>query len=202
MLAIERSIEQFSHDQVQHDILRVHRATFRVSRSGSPVLGECELPDHVRKRVVVLGVGNNLFGDDGFGPATVKFILRGMQVPSDVCVLDVGTAIMPVLFDIMLSEGGPKRLIILDTINLGKTPGELVRVPVDQLPQTRGGSFSFHTFSAKRVLQELRDRKGVEVIILACQAENIPSEIEEGLSKPVEQAVKEAAHIVLEMARM
>jgi len=165
-------------------------------------LGGCELPDHLRKRVVVLGVGNGLFGDDGFGPATVQFIHRSMEVPGDVCVLDVGAAIMPVLFDIMLSDVGPKRLIILDTLDVGKRPGELVRLSVEQLPQTRGSAFSFHTFSARRVLQELKDRKNVKVIILACQAESIPSEIEEGLSKPVEDAVGHAARIALEMARM
>ena len=163
-------------------------------------MDQIELPDYVKKRIVVLGIGNTLFGDDGFGPATARLILRSEEVPSDVCVLDVGTAIMPVLFDIMLSDGAPKRLIILDTVNLGKRPGELVRLSVEQLPQTRGGVFSFHTFSARRILQELRDRKSVEVIILACQAENIPSEIQEGLSKPVQDAVRRAAQVVLEMA--
>jgi len=107
---------------------------------------------------------------------------------------------MPVLFDIMLSDVRPKRLIILDTIDLGKRPGELVRVPVEQLPQTREGVFSFHTFSARSVLQELKE-KGVEIVILACQAENIPPEIEEGLSRPVQEAVHRAAQIVIEMAR-
>lgn len=180
----------------------VPRVKFLVGEPGVPALNECDLPEHVRKQVVVLGAGNDLFGDDGFGPATVRFILRSAEVPSDVCVLDVGTAIMPVLFDIMLSDVGPKRLIILDTVDLGKRPGELVRLSVEQLPQTRGGFFSFHTFSARRILQELRDRRSVEVIILACQAENIPSEIAEGLSKPVEDAVGRAAQIVLEMAGM
>ncbi len=165
------------------------------------VLDECELPDHVSKRVVVLGVGNNLFGDDGFGPATVQLILRTSQVPSDVCILDVGTAVMPILLDILLSDLNPKRLIILDTVDLGRKPGELVEVPVEQLPQTRGHLLSFHTFSAREILQELKDRKSVEVIILACQAENVPSEIEERLSKPVKDAVSKAAKIVLEMAR-
>ena len=165
------------------------------------VLDRCELPDHVKKRVVVLGVGNSLFGDDGFGPATVQLILTSAELPSDICVLDVGTAVMPVLFDIMLSDVRPKRLIILDTIDLGIRPGKLVRLAVEQLPQTRGGVFSFHTFSARSVLQELKDRKSVEVIILACQAEKIPREIEEGLSKPVEEAVRRAARMVLEMAR-
>lgn len=165
-----------------------------------PLLDRREFPDHVKKRVVVLGVGNSLLGDDGFGPATAQFILRNMEVPADVLVLDVGTAVMPVLFDIILSDVGPKRLIILDTIDLGKRPGELVEVSVEQLPQTRGSVFSFHTFSARRVLQELKDRKGVEVTILACQAESIPSEIQEGLSESVEDAVGRAAQIVLEMA--
>jgi len=165
-------------------------------------LNRSELPDHLRKRVLVLGVGNSLFGDDGFGPATIQFILRSMELPRDICVMDVGTSIMPILFDILLSDAGPKKLIILDTADLGKRPGELVRVPVEQLPQTRGSVFSFHTFSARRVLQELKDQKSLEVIVLACQAGSIPSEVEEGLSKPVGDAVSQAARIVLEIARV
>jgi coenzyme F420 hydrogenase subunit delta len=162
-------------------------------------LDQFELPDHLKKRIVVLGIGNSLFGDDGFGPATVQLILRSLTLPADVCILDVGTAVMPVLLDILLSDLGPQRLIILDTIDLGRRPGELVRVSVEQLPQTRSDLFSFHSFSARKVLQELKDQKDLEVTILACQAQRVPSEIEEGLSKPVEDAVQRAARTVLEM---
>ncbi|MGO9982050.1 MAG: hypothetical protein ACLPH5_22885 [Candidatus Sulfotelmatobacter sp.] len=35
---------------------------------------ETDLPDFCRKPTVVLGVGNILFGDDGFGCAVVDYI--------------------------------------------------------------------------------------------------------------------------------
>ncbi len=158
-----------------------------------------ELPDHVKKRVVVLGVGNTLFGDDGFGPAAVQLVLRSAALPEDVCVLDVGTGIMPVLLDILLSSSGLRRLVILDTVDLGKRPGELVVLRVEDLPRSRSDLFSFHSFSARRILEELENEKCVEVTILACQAESIPSEIKEGLSKAVEDAVQRAAAVVLEL---
>jgi coenzyme F420 hydrogenase subunit delta len=160
-----------------------------------------DLPDYLKRRVVIVGVGNSLLGDDGFGPATIQLILRNHDLPSSVCALDVGTAVMPVLMDMLLSDLGPKRLIILDTVDVGKKPGELIKVPVEQLPQTSASVFSFHIFSARRVLQELKDRRGIEVVVLACQVECITSEIQEGLSKPVEEAVCQAARIVLELAR-
>lgn len=189
-MSIERSIEQPRRQ------VKAVTPLIRVS-----VLRKWELPEYVRKRVVVLGVGNSLFGDDGFGPAVIHLILRSKELPADVCVVDVGTAVMPVLMDILLSDDGPKRLIILDTVDLGKTPGELLRLSIGQLPQTRADIFSFHIFSARAILEQLRDRRGVEVIILACQAGSIPSEIVEGLSKPVEGAVPRAAGLVLELAR-
>jgi coenzyme F420 hydrogenase subunit delta len=154
----------------------------------------------LRKRVVVLGVGNILFGDDGFGPATIQSILRSTNVPSDVCAIDAGMSVMPILFDILASDVGPKRLIVLDVVDLGRRPGELVNLEVEQLPQTPRGLFSLHAFSARSVLQELKE-KGVEVIILACQAAKIPSQVEEGLSEPVENAVARATRIVLEIAK-
>jgi coenzyme F420 hydrogenase subunit delta len=144
-------------------------------------------------------VGNTLYGDDGFGPAAVQLILRSGALPKDVCVLDVGTGVMPVLLDILLSDSGPQRLVILDTVDLGNRPGQLVVLRVEDLPQSRSDLLSFHSFSARGILEELRNEKGVEVTILACQAESIPSEIKEGLSKVVEDAAQRAAAVVLEL---
>ena len=42
-------------------------------------------------RIRVLGMGNVLMGDDGFGPAVIHTLERGWEWPADVEVLDVGT---------------------------------------------------------------------------------------------------------------
>jgi hydrogenase maturation protease len=50
------------------------------------------ISEMLNKRVLVLGVGNVLFGDDGFGPAVANALADQCVLPADVLVADVGTS--------------------------------------------------------------------------------------------------------------
>ena len=62
------------------------------------------LPDHCAKEVVVLCCGNILFGDDGFGPAVADRINASETVPEWAVVIDAGTAVRELLFDMIISS--------------------------------------------------------------------------------------------------
>lgn len=49
------------------------------------------VPWYREKRVLILGCGNLLFGDDGFGPMTAQYIRENLEIPQDICVMDVET---------------------------------------------------------------------------------------------------------------
>jgi hydrogenase maturation protease len=69
----------------------------------------------------VLGLGNVLMGDDGFGPAVVRAFEAAYVVGPDVEVVDLGTPgldMTPWLAD-------AERVIIVDTVNTGQAPGTL-----------------------------------------------------------------------------
>lgn len=150
--------------------------------------------DLFAKSVVIFGCGNILFGDDGFGPAVVKHLKEQYVLPDEVLALDVGTSIRDLLFDILLSEKKPKRLIIVDAVDRpGKEPGELFHLPVEEIPPQKTADFSLHQFPTVNMLQELKDQTGVEVTILAAQVQEVPEEVKPGLSKRIQWAVQEAA---------
>jgi coenzyme F420 hydrogenase subunit delta len=44
------------------------------------------------KSTLVFGWGNILFGDDGFGPAVVKYLQDNYPLPEEVLALDAGTS--------------------------------------------------------------------------------------------------------------
>ena len=73
------------------------------------------------KRVSVVGIGNVLLGDDGFGPLTVELFRCKYECDPDVEVLDLGTPgldLAPYLFD--------KELVLLvDAVQGGEPPGTL-----------------------------------------------------------------------------
>jgi hydrogenase maturation protease len=57
---------------------------------------------HPPRRIAVLGLGNVLLGDDGFGPLAVEMFRRLYECDSKVEILDLGTPgldLAPYLYD-------------------------------------------------------------------------------------------------------
>jgi coenzyme F420 hydrogenase subunit delta len=162
-------------------------------------MAENSKPEYVKKRVLIMGCGNPLFGDDGFGPETIAYIQKNCEIPSDVHVVDVGTGASKILFILTLSEKKPERLIILDAVNVGRKPGEVFEASIEDLLKHRVSDFSSHLFPTTNLLRELQNN-GVKVTILACQVEKIPEAVSPGLSEPVKKAVPKAAKIALKLA--
>lgn len=149
--------------------------------------------DLFAKSILVLGCGNILWGDDGFGPAVVHYLEENYQLPEDVLVMDVGTSIREILFDLLLSEKKPEKLFVLDAVDYPeRRPGEVFAIPVEGIPEKKISDFSLHQFPTVNMLQELRDHAPVEITVLVAQVEEMPEEIRPGLSEAMAQAVVEA----------
>jgi coenzyme F420 hydrogenase subunit delta len=158
-------------------------------------------PDYLKKRVLILGCGSILFGDDGFGPATIEYMKQNCAVPDDVYLMDVGTGAGKVLLTLDLSEEKPRKIIIFDAVDLKKKSGEVFQISIEELPKNKVGDFSPHIFPTTNFLKKLRDTGNIEVFILACQVENVPELVNPGLSKSVKKAIPKAARMALELAR-
>lgn len=156
------------------------------------------LPDYCRKPTLILGVGNTLFGDDGFGCAVVEYVERNLRVPPHVCILDVGTGVRTLLFTLVLSPDRPRRILVLDAIDAGRAPGELFEIDPSDIPPIKLDDFSMHQVPTSNMLLELKERCGIEVKVLACQTGPLPEEVRPGLSDPVARAVPKAAGRIAE----
>jgi coenzyme F420 hydrogenase subunit delta len=153
-------------------------------------------PEWYDKSVLILGCGNILIGDDGFGPAVAQRLRGNFTIPADVCVFDAGTSVRQILFDTVLSEKKPSKIVIVDAMDCGREPGELFLLDIDFLPKIKLDDFSMHQIPTSNLLRELRDLCGIEVIVIACQVSHTPDSVDPGLSIPVEGAVKNAAEIL------
>ncbi len=154
---------------------------------------QSDLPYFCRKPTVVLGVGNILFGDDGFGCALVDYVESHYQVPEAVCLLDAGTGVRKLLFTLCLSSPRPQRLLIVDAIDAGRNPGDIFEIDPAEIPPVKLDDFSLHQLPTSNLLRDLQEACGVEVRVLACQTGPLPEEITQGLSKVVSDAVPRAA---------
>ena len=150
-----------------------------------------DLPIYCNKSTIIFGCGNILFGDDGFGPAVVEKLIQNYTIPEDVCVINAGTSVRDILFNITLDEKKPKIIIIVDAVDIGRKPGEIFEIDLDEIPEKKIDDFSMHQMPTSNLLRELRDLCRVKVRILSCQVEHIPEEIEPGLSEILNDKVKE-----------
>jgi coenzyme F420 hydrogenase subunit delta len=153
-------------------------------------------PEWYDKSVLILGCGNILIGDDGFGPAVAQRLRVDFTIPADICVFDAGTSVREILFDTILSDKKPSKIVIVDAMDCGRKPGELFRLDIESLPKIKIDDFSIHQIPTSNMLRELRDYCGIEVIVIGCQVANTCGSVNPGLSTPVEVAVKPAAELI------
>ena len=133
------------------------------------------IEDLFEKSVLVLGCGNILLGDDGFGPAVIECLNREKNLPDDVLVMDMGTSIRDILFDITLSEKKPEMIIIVDAVDRpGRKPGEVFEIPVEEIPENKTSDFSLHQHPTVNMLAELKDNYPIEIKIFVAQMEPFP----------------------------
>ncbi len=141
-------------------------------------------------RVVVFGCGNILLGDDGIGPVVIHELENDPEIPEDTALLDVGTSIRTLLFDILTNEQRPKRIVVVDaTTEEGREPGEFWEIDIDEISPKKILDFSMHQFPSSNLLKEIRKHTGVEIKVLVIQTGYIPEFIEEGLSAPLKAAL-------------
>jgi hydrogenase maturation protease len=103
-------------------------------------------------KTLILGIGNILLGDEGIGVWVVESLRRCYQFPSSATVLEGGTLgldLLPQLQDV-------SRLLVVDAVQLGGEPGEIVRLEGDDVPRAIDVKVSPHQIGIKELLATAR----------------------------------------------
>ena len=155
-------------------------------------------PEWYDKSILILGCGNVLIEDDGFGPVVAQQLQSDFKIPSDVCVLDTGTSVREILFDTILADKKPTKIVIIDAMDCGLEPGELFSPDIDSFPKVKLDDFSLHQVPTSNLLRELRDLCGIEIVVVACQVAGACDMVNPGHSEPVSKAVERAVEMIAE----
>ncbi|MDP2952919.1 MAG: hydrogenase maturation protease [Chloroflexota bacterium] len=153
-------------------------------------------PEYCSKSILILGCGNVLLGDDGFGPEVVAYLESHYPIPENVAVLDAGTGVGDILLDVALADRKPRKLVLVDVLDRGQEPGDIAVQPLDGPPQRSGRNISPHQAPTSSLLKELEALGKVEVLLLTVQPLLIPQEVQPGLSDPVRGAVPRACDLI------
>lgn len=140
----------------------------------------------------IIGLGNPLMGDDGFGLAALTRLLETWTL-DDVDTADGGTwgmSLLPLIED-------AERLIVIDAIAAGAKPGEIVLLERERLPIYLTRKLSAHQIDLRDVLAvaEWRGMLPSETIAIGVQPERI--ELGLDLSPGALNAVDEVVALVV-----
>ena len=122
------------------------------------------LSDHLTGRVVIVGVGNRMKGDDGFGPAMIDLLQDRVKVP----LFDCGT--IPENFLGPIRREHPQTVLVLDAADLSERPGH---IDVIEPSRWRGGGFSSHSMSLKLFADLISQDTGASVYLVAVQPQKL-----------------------------
>jgi len=155
--------------------------------------------DLFAKDILVIGCGNPLLGDDGFGPAVIES-LEAQSIASDhLGLLDAGTSVRELLFDLLVSPKKLHTLILVDAVlQPNALPGDILPILLDQIPVNKVHDYSLHQFPTTNMLQELKNSTQIDIQMYGVQVSCIPEKVKPGLSLPVKKAVAGMCSMILE----
>lgn len=101
------------------------------------------------KRILILGIGNVLWADEGFGVRAVEALQQRFQFPDNVQLMDGGTQGLYLLQHVQCADV----LVVLDAIDYGLPPGTLKTVRDGDVPSYLGAKkMSLHQTGFQEVL--------------------------------------------------
>ncbi|MDD5449765.1 MAG: hydrogenase 3 maturation endopeptidase HyCI [Candidatus Omnitrophica bacterium] len=140
-----------------------------------------ELEGHLKGRIVLVGMGNILRGDDAFGSLLAKRLEK--TVPFKV--LDAGT--VPENFFGAVIKESPDTVLIVDAVDFGGRPGEFRFLHGDEVKASN--LFATHNMSMGLLFSFIRENTKANVYLLAVQ----PAEIHfgEGMGPDLNRGLEE-----------
>jgi len=157
------------------------------------------------KRILIACIGNIFLGDDGFGVEVAQKLLR-RPFPEGVQVKDFGIRGMDLAYTLLDDYD---TLVLVDAVSRGGQPGTLYLIEPDLTNMTpeKGGeagriALDSHSMDPVKVLAYARTlgAQPIRTFLVGCEPASLggddPSDMQMGLSEPVQAAVDEAIKMI------
>ncbi len=147
--------------------------------------------------ILIIGCGNILKGDDGFGPKVIEYLEENFQPSESVQIIDAGLSCGEWLRPMIIDDERPDWVIIIDTMDLNEQPGKIKVIKADEIPRIPQ-QISSHFFPDRKIIDPLL-KTGMRMTFIACQFKQIPDGLTTELSAEVKNAIPSAARIIAEL---
>lgn len=164
-----------------------------------PPASACHPGGDSTETLCVLGIGNVLWADEGFGVRCIEALQQRWEFAPHVQLIDGGTQGLYLVQHVQQAD----RLLIFDAIDYGLAPGELKLVADDDVPRFMGAKkMSLHQTGFQEVLMlaVLTEQFPREVLLVGCQPEEI-DDYGGSLRPVVKQALEDALALGVDTLR-
>ncbi|MGL6110504.1 MAG: HyaD/HybD family hydrogenase maturation endopeptidase [Rubrivivax sp.] len=151
-------------------------------------------PEAAPPRALVLGIGNVLWADEGFGVRCVEALHQRYSLPPGVSLIDGGTQGMYLLDHVCDAE----RVLVLDAIDYKLAPGTLRVFRDADVPVWADTMMSLHqaTFQELLSLARLRNRFPEKITLIGVQPD-VLDDLGGSLSPAVRARLDEAVELAV-----
>ncbi len=101
--------------------------------------------------ITVLGIGNIILSDEGFGVRVVEFLKKNYEFPENVQLLDGGTLGVELMHFVV----GTSKLLIIDSIDGGGVAGKIFHLRGDEILNHFTQKISAHEVGIQDILTML-----------------------------------------------
>ena len=143
--------------------------------------------------IVLLGVGNILLTDEGFGVHVVNQLREDYIFNPPITILDGGTMGM----ELLTYMRGMTKLLLVDAINGGDTPGTVYEFPHEEMNTYFTEAISVHEVGMQDILRirALQEDPLEDAVVIGVEPESL--ELGLDLSETTQVAVKEVKERIL-----
>ncbi|MDW8061570.1 MAG: hydrogenase maturation protease [Nitrososphaerota archaeon] len=135
------------------------------------------------RRIAILGIGNELMGDDGLGVIATRRLSAMIGHNPDILILECGTT--PESFTSTLLKFQPDLILILDAVDFGGPPGSISIFDVSIIDRV---SISTHKPSLN-IMARYLEMNGLKTRIMVLAIQPLSIAFRTGLSKKVEDSI-------------
>ena len=147
--------------------------------------------------ITVLGIGNTILSDEGFGVRVVEFLRDNYDFPENVALIDGGTLGVELTHFIV----GTQKLLIIDSIDGGAAPGTTFHLRDGEIFKHFTQKISAHEIGVQDILTtlEITGKKIPEVELIGAQPFSLDAGLE--LTPPMQKLLPVFAKKALEILR-
>jgi hydrogenase maturation protease len=145
-------------------------------------------------KILIVGIGNILCCDEGVGVHVIQE-MEDMELPDHIELLDIGTSTP----DLISHLEGVRKLIVIDALKAGGSPGTIYRCKPEDLLANEEGPISLHEIGLMETLNMAKKMgREIDAVIIGVEPKvldwgvDLSGEVKKQIPAIIEAVLKES----------